>query len=116
MEPHSKRDKNDRLDDIMRKAFRFVLVVVGGFFCLLAIAWATGALYFDLPIAWLRAPLAVAFGLAMLVALVFIKGRWRAMGVVATGFVAVLAWWLTIKPTKDRVWQPCRTSRLGGHS
>ena len=68
--------------------------------------WAAGALYFDLPIAWLRAPLALIYGMAMLAAPFFVKGRWRAMGVIAVGFVAVLAWWLTIKPAEDRAWQP----------
>ena len=90
----------------MWKAFRFVLVSLGALACLLATAWAAGALYFDLPIARLRAPLALIYGLAMLAALLSIKGRWRAMGVVAAGFAVVLAWWFTIKPTEDRVWQP----------
>ena len=90
----------------MWKAIRFVLVSLGALACLLATAWAAGALYFDLPIARLRAPLALIYGLAMLAALLSIKGRWRAMGVVAAGFAVVLAWWFTIKPTEDRVWQP----------
>jgi len=90
----------------MRKVFRFVLVALAGLVCLLATAWAAGALYFDLPIAWLRAPLALIYGLAMLVALFFVKGRWRATGVVAVGFMPVLAWWLMIEPTGDRAWQP----------
>jgi hypothetical protein len=72
----------------------------------LATIWAAGALYFDLPIAWLRIPLALIYGLAMLAALFLVKGRWRAMSVVALGFAAVLGWWLTIKPTGDRAWQP----------
>ena len=66
--------------------------------CLLlgtATMWAAGALYFDLPIAWLRAPLALTYGLAMLAAPFFVKGRWRAMGVVAVGIAVVLGWWLT---------------------
>jgi len=83
-----------------------LLVALGGVICLVAIAWAVGALYFDLPITWLRAPLALVYGLAMLAALFFVKGRWRATGIVAVGFVVVLAWWLTIKPTEDRAWQP----------
>ena len=91
---------------MMWKASRFVLLSLGGLTCLLATAWATGALYFDLPIAWLRAPVALLYVLAMLAALLFVKGRWRATGVIAAGFVAVLAWWLTIKPTEDRAWQP----------
>ena len=90
----------------MWKALRFLLVLFGGLVCLLATAWAVGALYFDLPIAWLRTPLALAYGVSMLAALLFVKGRWRAMGLVAIGFVAVLAWWFTITPTEGRAWQP----------
>jgi hypothetical protein len=90
----------------MRKACRIVLILLGGLICLLAIAWAVGALYFDLPIAWLRLPVALLGGLAMLAALFFIKGRWRAMGLVAAGFAVVLAWWLTIKPSNEGNWQP----------
>jgi hypothetical protein len=88
------------------KSFRFILIGIGGLAGLLASAWATGALYYDLPIAWLRAPLAFVYGLAMLVTLFFLKPRWRAMGLVAAGFAAVLAWWLTIKPSNTREWQP----------
>jgi hypothetical protein len=88
------------------RSFRFVLVVIAGLAGLIAIAWATGALCYDLPIAWLRAPLALVYGLAMLAALFFIKPRWRAIGVVAGGFAVVLAWWLTIKPSNTRDWQP----------
>ena len=90
----------------MRKTVRFIWGGLGGLACVIATAWAAGALYFDLPIAWLRSPLAFIYGLAMLAALFFVKGRWRAMGVVAFGFGAVLAWWLTIKPTEDHAWQP----------
>ena len=91
---------------MMRKTVRFIWGGLGGLACVIATAWAAGALYFDLPIAWLRSPLAFIYGLAMLAALFFVKGRWRAMGVVAFGFGAVLAWWLTIKPTEDHAWQP----------
>jgi len=91
---------------VIGKAFRFVAVVLGGLIGLIAIAWAAGALYFDLPIERLRAPLALIYGLAMLVALIFVRGRGRALSVVATGFVVVLAWWLTIKPSNSGNWQP----------
>jgi hypothetical protein len=89
----------------MRKALRFALVLFGGLACLLATAWAAGALYLDLPIPWLRAPLALIYGLGMLAAFFFIKGRGRALAVVAAGFVAVLGWWLTIKPGNAGNWQ-----------
>jgi Domain of unknown function (DUF4105) len=91
---------------MMRKAVRFMWAGLGGIACLIATAWAAGALYFDFPVEWLRTPLALIFSLAMLAALIFVAGRWRATGVVAFGFVVVLAWWLTIKPTGDRDWQP----------
>ena len=91
---------------MMRKPIRAVFVALGGLICLIATAWAVGALYFDLPITPLRAPLALMYGAAMLAALIFVKGRWRASGIVVAGFVVVLGWWLTIKPTEDRAWQP----------
>jgi hypothetical protein len=68
--------------------------------------WAVGELYFDLPLAGLRPPLAFIYGAAVLGALIFAKGRWLAMGVVAFGFVVVLAWWFTIKPSNEGNWQP----------
>jgi hypothetical protein len=90
----------------MPKTLRFVLVSLGCLACVLATTWGVGALYFDLPIAWLRAPLALIYASAMLSALIFLKGRWRGMGIVAAGFAVVLAWWLTIKPIEERPWQP----------
>ncbi len=90
----------------MRKALRFVLVTLTGLVALIATAWAAGALYFDLPIAGLRVPLALIYGLAMLAALLFVKGRPRSLSLVAIGFVVVLAWWLTIKPSNEGNWQP----------
>ena len=90
----------------MRKTLRFVAIALSGLCSLIATAWAAGALYYDLPIAWLRAPFALVYGVAMLAALFFIKPRWRAMGLVTVGFTAVLGWWLTIKPSNTRNWQP----------
>ena len=90
----------------LRKALRFVVVLIGGLACLLSIAWAAGALYYDLPIAWLRAPIAAVYSVAMLAALFFIKRRRWALAVVAGGFVLVLGWWLTIAPSNERDWQP----------
>jgi uncharacterized protein DUF4105 len=90
----------------MRKVLRLLAVVLSGLIGLIATGWAAGALYFDLPIPWLRVPLALLYGLAMLVSLLFVKGRWRALGVVAGGFAVVLAWWFTIKPGNEGNWQP----------
>ena len=70
----------------MRKVFRFTLVSLGVLICAVLTAWAAGALYFDLPIAWLRIPLAAAYAVAMLSTLFFFKGRWLGMSVAAAGF------------------------------
>ena len=90
----------------MRSVLRLAVVLLSGLVGLIATAWAAGALYFDLPIPWLRAPLALIYGLAMLAALIFVRGRPRALSLVATGFVVVLVWWLTIKPSNSGNWQP----------
>jgi hypothetical protein len=90
----------------MKRVWRGLFWVALHFLLAIATLWAVGALYFDLPVAWLRAPLALVYALATLAALFFVKGRWRATGLVALGFAAVLAWWLTIRPTGNRDWQP----------
>jgi hypothetical protein len=76
---------------VIVRAMRFSVFVLAGLLCLIATARAGGALYFDLPIAWLRAPLAFIYGGAMLAALLFVKGRWRVMRVVVGLFAVVLS-------------------------
>ena len=65
-----------------------------------------GALYFDLPVKSLRAPLAIIYGGAMLGTLILVRKRGRGMAIIAIGFAVVLAWWLTLKPRQDRDWKP----------
>lgn len=68
------------------------------------IGWAIGALAFDFPVA---RKLAVAiFLLVVLALLVRVRGAWRKIGAMLLCFAAVLAWWLTLKPSNDRHWQP----------
>jgi hypothetical protein len=69
-------------------------------------AWATAALYVDLPLADARLPAAVVYVAAIVAALAIVPG-WRGKAVACVvGFLAVLAWWLTIQPSNDRNWQP----------
>lgn len=67
--------------------------------------WAVAALYFDVRVAWLRAPLAVGYLLVVLAVWIRLKGRWRKMALTAGGFILVLGWWLTLRPSNDRDWQ-----------
>jgi peptidoglycan/xylan/chitin deacetylase (PgdA/CDA1 family) len=84
------------------------LLVLSVVVCVLfiGVAWAFGALWFDFPVAVLRQPLAAAFGLSAVAALVFVRPHWRAQLGVAGAIVLVTAWKLTIPPSNTRDWQP----------
>jgi hypothetical protein len=71
----------------------------------LVTAWSGAALWFDVRVPWLRAPLAIGYVAAILAAVIAMKARKRALGACAAGFVAVLAWWLTLEPSNARHWQ-----------
>lgn len=91
--------------------WRRVATLAGrGFALLLTLtltAWAAAALYFDLlPGTSLRTLGASSYGLAMVGALLTFRGRGKAIAICLVGFALVLAWWLTLKPSNDRAWQP----------
>jgi hypothetical protein len=85
---------------------RLLLLSVGWLVLLIGVGWAFGALWFDFPVATLRRPLAVAFGLSAIAALVFVRPHWRAQLGVAGAIVLLAACWLTIRPSNTRDWQP----------
>ncbi len=89
---------------------RIASVMGHGFAWLLAIgltSWAVAALYFDLlPGPYLRIVVASGYGIAMLASLVVFRGRGKGTLICVAGFVLVLTWWLTLKPSNDRAWQP----------
>jgi hypothetical protein len=49
---------------------------------------------------------ASALVLALAGALIFVRGAWKKIGCAILEFAIVLAWWLTLKPSNDRNWQP----------
>ncbi len=69
-------------------------------------AWSAAALYFDSPFPPLRTPAAVLYLIVVLVAVWFARGSSVRLIVPLAGFVVVLLWWLTIKPTNRSDWQP----------
>ncbi len=87
-------------------AFRVLGCLALGFVLLLLTVWATSALYFDVRVSWLRAPLAWLYMLALLAVWILAKGRWLKLGLTAGAFALVLAWWFSLKPSNDRDWQP----------
>ena len=69
-------------------------------------SWATAALYFDLPAAAWRSPAAAIFGLLVVLVLVVFRARWPGLAIATAGFACVLIWWLSLKPSNERDWQP----------
>ena len=72
----------------------------------LLVAWTCGALYYTFPVPALRAASAVAFAVGSLLAILFVKRKRRALGAIALGFAATLAWFLSIPARNDRNWRP----------
>lgn len=70
----------------------------------LCVAWAFGAIYFDFPTAVTLA--AILFVVLVLAAIVFVRGKLLRLAIVFGVVVIVASWWLTLKPSNDRAWQP----------
>jgi hypothetical protein len=89
-----------------RRVLRWgALTLLWALFGLLTL-WAVAALYLDTRVAWLRLLLAAIYGLGMLAVSIWVRPRRRAAGMCTAGFVVVLAWWFSLKPSNERDWQP----------
>lgn len=85
---------------------RFVVWAGLALVYLMAVLWAAGALYFDLPFPSLQLLGAILWlGGAIILPILWRKRR-RGLLIVIVGFAAILAWWLTIQPRNDRDWKP----------
>jgi hypothetical protein len=86
-----------------RKWLRRIGVGVGVLIVVVLTLWATAALYFDLPSAPLRKPAAAMYLVGISAGALFY--RRFALLITFAGFVLVLAWWLSLKPSSTRNWQ-----------
>src|SRR6266436_8158941 len=86
------------------KVLRFILCALAWIAAALCAAWAFGALYFDFPRAGAFA--AISFVIALLAIVIFVRGKLLKLGIVFGACALVAAWWLTLKPSNDRPWQP----------
>ena len=87
------------------RAVRFVLLSFASLIAALLIAWAAGALYFDLPAPSLVrtiASLVWAVGAVALAVFGRLPGRILAL----LGFVGITCWWLTLRPSQNEDWEP----------
>lgn len=89
----------------MTKIIRGLLLCLAGVLAFGCVIWAAGALFFDLPWAALRGPVAVAFFVAVAVVAFLVKGAWKRVSVLFLAFGIVCVWWLTLQPSNDRNWQ-----------
>ncbi len=71
----------------------------------LSAIWAAAALYFDLRPPIVRIPATVLYVALELGAFLAIHSFWPRSLVCFAGFAAVLLWWLSLKPSNERVWQ-----------
>lgn len=72
----------------------------------LVVAWTFGALWYTFPVPALRPPAAIVFAAGSVVAILLWKPRRRAIGAISIGFLATLAWFLSIPATNERNWRP----------
>ena len=79
----------------------FLMVLVG----FVLSAWGTAALWFDFPRQSWKIPLIALYLVSIVIGLRLVHRSWQRFAVVAAGFVIVLSWWLSLKPSNDRNWQ-----------
>jgi hypothetical protein len=103
---YSNPSVKSRVMGVGRFLFRLLILSVVSLILLIAIAWAFGALWFDFPVAVMRRPVAVVFGLCAIIALVFVRPHWRAQLGLACAVALVAAWDLTIQPSNTLDWEP----------
>jgi hypothetical protein len=66
--------------------------------------WAFGALYFDFPTAGTLA--ASLFVVVLVATILFVRGKLLKLAIVFGAFAVVVLWWLTLKASNNRLWQP----------
>jgi hypothetical protein len=72
---------------------------------LLLSAWTSGALYFDLPFAALRAPAALLYLIFVVAAILFFRRSHLGLVVAVVAFIIVALWWFSLTPSNNRNWR-----------
>src|SRR5215472_11712254 len=85
------------------KKMSFVLAVLG---VSLATVWAAAALYVDLPNPMVQHVVAITYLIVIFGILVLFRAHWAAVLASLAAFACVLIWWLSLKPSNYREWQP----------
>lgn len=89
-----------------RKILDVIVRLLSWLVLLIAIAWATLAIYYSNLSPYGRMGGSVLFALGSLAVLRYIRLWRRAIVVFLACFAIVVVWWLAIPPSNDRDWQP----------
>jgi len=99
------KNPRTRANIISMRALRLTFIGLSGLVGALLIAWAAGALYFDLHgSAFLRTSASILWVTAAILLSVF--GGVRGRVVVLTAFAGILGWWLSLRPSQGENWEP----------
>src|SRR6516164_6030063 len=91
---------------LLSRSLGWLITGVWALFRILLIAWGTLAIYYsNLPWAWLRLAPAGAFA-AFAVWACWVMPRRGMSAVFLIVFLAVVVWWISIRPSHDRHWRP----------
>lgn len=85
---------------------REAVILLGWLAACLGALWACGALWFDSPAGDGRGLIAGTFAGSLIAGAILARGSARKFAVVAGATAVVFAWWLTLRPSNDRSWQP----------
>jgi hypothetical protein len=93
----------------MRRVGKVLLLAVVGLALLCLTAWGAGVLHFAGPGGpSARAALAALLGIAGITTVAMLlsrRWRWRAVAALSVALLTVAAWWSTITPSNNRIWQ-----------
>jgi hypothetical protein len=91
---------------MLSSVFGWLIAGIWFVFRALLVAWGSLAIFYsNVPWAWLRLAVALAFAAFAIWALWLSQWR-RAPAVFAMVFLGVVAWWISIAPSHNRPWRP----------
>lgn len=91
----------------MRKVLKIIVVLVIAIIIACMTAWASLAIYYsNLSNEGVRSGLAIGFAACTAAIFFFIKRRFVTLIGFLIVFCLIVGWWLSIKPSNDRDWQP----------
>jgi len=90
---------------LITRIFSWIISALTWLILFIAVLWAFGALWFDLPKLVMPHVVALVFLVGAGVAAILVRPRWRAKLGIAIAVVLVMIWWFTLQPRQHRDWK-----------